>query len=105
MYGHFGSNWCDATSRFTLSRMRVSLLRSFLILAIAFVATNAGAQWTPWRTSTPRECIYVPANQQAWTRMHIYAPSCVKTQFTITGRFGAFTPTDSTDFDAGYTYY
>src|ERR1051326_3277543 len=97
--------------QFALPRImlrRLPSLQSAAIVAclLALASTVATAQtWTPWRIATPRECIYVPANTSLWTRTHIYASSCVTTQFTISGTFDATSNKDSNGFDAGYTYY
>src|SRR5207244_13576369 len=71
-------------------------------VAMPFVGTSgADAQW---RLTTPRDTIYVPANQPSPTHSKIYQSSYVQTDLVLTKTFGAFSGQNGTGFDARYTY-
>ncbi len=69
------------------------------------VSNSARAQqWKAWKTTTPRDTIYIHANQETpWTPIS-YTADCISTEFYFSGTFGVFPGKDSTEFDARYMF-
>jgi hypothetical protein len=91
-----------------LLRSKLRATVACIVLALIVSATIGGtvvrAQWKPWKISTPRDSIYVPASQRTpWVHL-AYTPECISTKFYFSGTFGAFPWQDSAGFDARWTY-
>ncbi|HEY3876671.1 MAG TPA: choice-of-anchor D domain-containing protein, partial [Candidatus Kapabacteria bacterium] len=76
--------------------------------ALFILVPTANAQWAPWKSTTPRDTVFVPAYYASgvppWKAAHFAASSCVQTKFYFSGTFGIFPGEDSTGLDARYMY-
>src|SRR4051794_29094638 len=74
-------------------------------ITLSFVLTQSSAEAQSWRTPTPRDTVYVPANTIVPVQSNrLHQSSAVFTDFYISGTFGAFTGQKSSGFDGAYTY-
>ncbi len=68
-----------------------------------FTGSAARAQ-SLWKNTTPRDTVYVPANQEIPTQANKTTPECISTEFYFRGTFGIFPGKDSSVFDTRYMF-
>ncbi len=86
-----------------------SILMRVVACVVAFVlcfvlANTTRAQWTPWKITTPRDTLFVPADQPTSTLTHLTTQLNVSTKFYFSGTFGVFPWQHSSGFDARYLF-
>ncbi len=96
----------ERRSVFSRSSLLATAWACSLVIGIFLLnATSAYAQWKPWMAQTPRDSIFVHADQFApAAQTHFPIQQNISTEFYFSGTFGVFSGQDSTGFDARYTY-
>ena len=74
------------------------------MLPIVQFVLISGGRAQSWRISTPRDTVYVPANQSTLVTSHLSFGSSVQADVHINGTFGAFPGQNGSGLDARYTY-
>ena len=87
------------------SQITVGMAAIALALCVcAFTGSTARAQQSLWKTTTPRDTIYVSANQEIPAQTTKPTPQCISTEFYFSGTFGIFPGKDSSEFDTRYMF-
>ena len=92
----------SSSASFGLGLTRARWIR-LAIFACAVLPVCASSVTAQWRTPTPRDTLFVPANSQNVTQSKLFPSSAVLMNLYVTGTFGAFPGQFSSGFDGRYT--